>query len=246
VGGRQPLLWAALAFAGGVSLGVYAWRPPIWWLITRIIFTAAAAYLLRRRRRSAFILGLGALLVLGALMVQVRVPGSAADSGFLQFADGSEVVVTAHVTKEGTPQEERPGDIRQRLDVETEQIARGNETFEVHSGLRLSVYEQQLKRDPGHEATQPDSAAPVRLFHYGERLRFSAKLSPPRNYRNPGAFDYRAYLAENGIEALALPNLPALKFFPVFPAAASNFGARDFIAAPSKRFMPCGHHAKPR
>ncbi|MGH9536442.1 MAG: ComEC/Rec2 family competence protein, partial [Terriglobales bacterium] len=215
--GRQPLLWAALAFAGGISIGVYAWRPPIWWLVTWIIFVAAAARLLRRRRRSAFILGLGALFVLGALMVQVRIPGNAGDSALLQYADGSETLVTAHVTKEGTLQQERPGDIRQRLDVETEQVVRGNESFEVHSGLRISVYDQQPSRSP----TAPDQPAKtdlpsVRLFHYGERLRFPAKLSLPRNFRNPGAFDYQAYLAENGIAALASAKSSDVEILPGF------------------------------
>ncbi|HEX3354668.1 MAG TPA: ComEC/Rec2 family competence protein [Terriglobales bacterium] len=243
--GRQPLLWAALAFAGGISIGVYAWRPPIWWLVTWIVFVAAAAYLLRRRRRSAFILGLGALFVLGALMVQVRIPGNAGDSALLQYADGSETLVTAHVTKEGTLQQERPGDIRQRLDVETEQVVRGNESFEVHSGLRISVYDQQPSRSP----TAPDQPAKtdlpsVRLFHYGERLRFPAKLSLPRNFRNPGAFDYQAYLAENGIAALASAKSSDVEILPGFSGSGSNSGALEFIAASSRKFMPCG--SRPR
>jgi hypothetical protein len=29
-----------------------------------------------------------------------------------------------------------------------------------------------------------------------ESLRYPAKLYPPRNFRNPGAFDYAGYLAE--------------------------------------------------
>ena len=37
---------------------------------------------------------------------------------------------------------------------------------------------------------------------YGSRLRVKTKLHPPRNYRNPGAFDYERYLWENGIAAL--------------------------------------------
>jgi len=43
----------------------------------------------------------------------------------------------------------------------------------------------------------------MRVFHYGERLRFAAKLRAPRNFRNPGAFDYRRYLADRGIVMLA-------------------------------------------
>ena len=78
-------------------------------------------------------------------MVQVRVPDDAG-SGLLRFADGSEVIVTAHVTKEGTPQEDGPGSVRQRLEVETEEIARGDEKFAVNSGLRINVYQPLKER----------------------------------------------------------------------------------------------------
>ncbi len=43
---------------------------------------------------------------------------------------------------------------------------------------------------------------PQRPFHYGERLRLPVKLKLPRNFRNPGAFDYQAYLTANDISAL--------------------------------------------
>ena len=132
--------------------------------------------------------------------------------GSLRFADGSEVVVTAHVIKEGTLLEEDGGGSRQRLDLETEEVARAGEIVEVQSGLRLSVYGQQSKLEPGQEA----SPASGQLFHYGERLRFPAKLSPPRNFRNPGAFDYRAYLNENGIAALTSTKSASVEVLPGF------------------------------
>jgi hypothetical protein len=179
------MLWAALALAAGISTGVHAWRPPLWWLVAWIVFAASGVYLLRRRGRSAFLLGLGSLFILGALMVQVRDPAHSVDSSVLRFADGTEVIVTAHVTKEGTLQENGQRDVRQRLDVETEQIERGSEKFEVNSGVRISVYDPQPNTD-----VQEPAAAPARLFHYGERLRYPARIYPPRNFRNPGAFDY--------------------------------------------------------
>jgi competence protein ComEC len=204
------LLWAALAFAAGIAIGVHAWRPPLWWVVAWIVFALSGAYLLRRRGRAAFIVGLGALFFLGALMIQVRSPDDAGNSGWLRFADGTEVIVTAHVTREGTPQED--GGIRQRLEVETEQIAWGNQTLASHAGLRLNVYEQQSQGESGQEA----GAATVRVFRYGERLRFPAKISPPRNYRNPGAFDYRGYLAEKGIVALASTRAASVEVLPGF------------------------------
>jgi competence protein ComEC len=150
-------------------------------------------------------------------MVQVRGQDDIGGSGLLRFADGTEVIVTAHVTKEGTPQEDSPGSIRQRLEVETERIARGNQSFAVNSGMRINVYQPQLK----NESDQQASAA--RRFRYGERLRFPARVSPPRNYRNPGAFDYRGYLAENGIVALASVKSSSVEVLPGFAGSRTEF-----------------------
>jgi len=38
-----------------------------------------------------------------------------------------------------------------------------------------------------------------REWHYGDRVRFSVRVRPPRPARNPGEFDYGAYLARRGI-----------------------------------------------
>jgi competence protein ComEC len=212
------LLWAALAFASGIAIGVHAWRPPLWWVVAWVVFSLSGAYLLRRRNWLAFIVGLGALFFLGALMVQVRSPDDASNSGWPRFADGTEVIVTAHVTKEGSLQEDGPGSVRQRIEVETEQITRGNENFAVNSGLRINVYQPQLKRAIEQEASAP----PIRLFQYGERLRFPARILPPRNYRNPGAFDYEAYLADNGIVALASTKAGSVEVLPGFAGSRAE------------------------
>jgi competence protein ComEC len=216
-GGRQPLLWAALAFAAGIAVGVHAWRPPLWWVAAWIVFALSGAYLFRRRGPPAFILGLGALFFLAALMVQVRGLDDTSSSNLLRFADGTEVVVTAHVTKEGIPQEDGPGSVRQRLEVETEEIARGDQKVAVNSGLRINVYQPQLTNEPRQEASA------TRQFRYGERLRFPAKISAPRNYRNPGAFDYRGYLAENGIVALASSKAANVEVLPGFAGSRAEF-----------------------
>lgn len=235
------MLWAALALAAGISTGVHAWRPPLWWLVAWIVFAASGVYLLRRRGRFAFILGLGSLFILGAFMVQVRGPASPSDSSVLQFADGTEVIVTAHVTKEGTLQENGQRDVRQRLDVETEQIARGNEKLGVRSGVRISIYDARP-----NTAGQDSGVASARLFRYGERLRFPAKIYPPRNFRNPGAFDYQGYLTENGIVALASTKAASVEVLPGFAGSGLNSGAHEFIAASLEESMPCGRRAKLR
>jgi competence protein ComEC len=185
-----------LAYALGVVVGTYAWRPPLWWLIALIFFSVSGAYFVRRRAAAAFVLGLSAIFVAGALTIQVRTPNSGGN-GVIAFADGRDLIITAHVVKEGNLRDRIAGDAQQKLDLETEQISTGGQPFPVHSGIRVSFY--------GHEAKN-ESEAPadtsMRLFHYGDRLSFRGKLSLPHNFRNPGAFDYQQYLTENGIVAI--------------------------------------------
>lgn len=191
-GGRQPMLWAALAFAAGLWADSYMWRPPLLWLVAGVVFTASAAYFLRRRVRFAIALGWFTLFVFGALSIQVRGPCNNFDPLPLSNDD---VLVTAHVTREGELRLDGPSEVSQRIDVETEQIAAASGASNLRCGVRLSVYDKVAAN-----GSQPSG---THLFLYGERLKFRAKLSPPRNYRNPGAFDYAGYLAQNGIQALA-------------------------------------------
>jgi competence protein ComEC len=205
---RQPMLWAALAYAGGIVTGFYSWRPPLWWLIAAAVFSASAAYLLRRRAMAAFALGLSALFVTAALTMQVRAPENPGNVDILAFADGRDLLITAHVSREGNLLDKSHGDAQQRLDLETEQIVTGNETLAIRSGLRVGIY--------GHEEKDASMAPPMHLFRYGERLRFSARLYPPRNFRNLGAFDYTGYLADNEIVALGSTKADTVELLPGF------------------------------
>ncbi len=184
---RQPMLWAALAFACGLFTGQFMWRPPLWWVVAAVMFTLSAAYFLRRRIYLAIGLGWAVLFLFGALTIQVHKPASA-DLSALP-TDGHEVIVTAHVIKEGLSRGEASGETSQRIDVETEQILDEGQKRGARVGVRLSVYGKDART--------------IRAFRYGERVQFPAKLEMPRNYRNPGAFDYAGYLADNGIQALA-------------------------------------------
>ena len=53
-------------------------------------------------------------------------------------------------------------------------------------------------------------------------MRFSAKLSAPRNFRNPAAFDYRAYLRDNGIAALASTKSESVELLPAVDGFSGN------------------------
>ena len=81
---------------------------------------------------------------------------------------------------------------------------------------------------------------PMRVYRYGERLRFPAKLRAPRNFRNPGAFDYRGYLAGNGIVVLASAKTATVEVLPGFVGTRIAGGGIVFIAASCGRFMCSG------
>ena len=99
-------------------------------------------------------------------------------------------MVTAHVTRQGEIRSAEFGGWRESIDLETEEVGAGESARAIRTGLRLGIYSKES--DPEYE--EDGETAPMRVFRYGERLRFPAKLRMPRNFRNPGAFDYRGYL----------------------------------------------------
>jgi Domain of unknown function (DUF4131) len=197
-------------------VGSQAWRPPTWWALAILAFVAAAAYLVRERAMLAKTLALGALFLLGALTIQIRNNGNSPTAEILKFDDGQEVLITAHVIAEGQIAEAGFGGVRQSIDVETEEIASEGKIVNVKSGIRLGIYAKEPKPDDDDEG----SAGTMRVFRYGERLRFLVKLRPPRNFRNPGAFDYEGYLAEQRIAVLARPRRGVSSCCPVSPEIA--------------------------
>ena len=204
---RQPLLWASLAYAAGILLGSNVNRPVLLWVTSVLIFFFGAAYFMRRRTWLAFTLALGSLTLLGAFAIQLRSIATPMDPRILDLADGREVLITAHVSHEGELLPGSAGEIRQRIDLETEDAtAVDGKILPIHAGLRLGIY---VKTQKGNS----DSAS-MPLYRYGERLRFPVKLRPPRNFRNPGAFDYKGYLADNGISALGSVKAEQIQVLP--------------------------------
>ena len=58
----------------------------------------------------------------------------------------------------------------------------------------------ELDRDARAQVTlytKPDEPLPT--LHYGQQIELDAKLRPPRNFGNPGAFDYASYLSRQEI-----------------------------------------------
>ena len=209
------MLWVAGAYSLGVVAGVYAWRPAVWWVVAVAVFGAAAGYFVNRRSGVAWLLALVTFFLAGALHIQMRSASPRLDTGILPYADRREIQVTAHVTREGRVQPGGFGELRQTLDLESEQVQTPDGLIvPIHSGIRVSIYSPRANEDV---PTDMALTAPLtRTFHYGNRIRFLGKLKRPRNFRNPGAFDYEGYLADRGIAALGSAKIENVELLPGF------------------------------
>ncbi len=119
-----------------------------------------------------------------------------------------EVEVSAHVMAAGEVTPTLQGGLRQRVDVVTEDVNLDDGNKTLTAGLRLNLFSPKGSQSSVglDDVSDVDSQEPSAKFpdlRYGDRLRFPVKFRFPRNYHNPGAFDYVGYLAGQGISATA-------------------------------------------
>ena len=88
---RQPMLWAALAHGAGIVVGVYAWRPAVWWLVAAMLFILFAAYFVRRRAGFGWALAVAVFFLSGAVSLQMRSACNGLDTSIQDFADRTPV-----------------------------------------------------------------------------------------------------------------------------------------------------------
>ena len=81
--------------------------------------------------------------------------------------------------------------------------ALGEPTSAVKAGVDSAAVSARLKSCPPQNLSVGVLSEALQCgFTYGSRLRVRGKLHLPRNYRNPGAFDYESYLRDSGIAVL--------------------------------------------
>jgi competence protein ComEC len=211
---RQPMVWACVSYVCGILLGIHEWRPVLWWVFAGAAFIASAGYFVRRRARLGWALALGAIFLAGAFHVQVRSAGPRLDTGIQAYADRQPVRIVGHVVKDGRLRQDGPDSFRQTIDIEVQEIqGRSGQVQPVHSLVRMGIYTPR-SRDTSPQAKLTASNPLMRVFQYGERIRCVARLRRPRNFRNPGAFDYEGYLAERGIAALGWAKMEDVELLP--------------------------------
>lgn len=214
---REPMLWAAVAYGAGISAGAYAHLAARWWIAGALAIisvagvTSASLRFISPRVAVAATLALSAFFLTGALNIYLRGVTSPLDTIFLPF-DGQSVELVGHVTHEGSWRDAGPGEMRETLDLVTEEIiGEDGHRLPVRGGVRLSIYAPGSARAGLSRFAATDAA-----LHYGARLRVPVKVRFPRNFGNPGAFDYRAYLAARGVVALGSAKAEDVQVLPGF------------------------------
>jgi competence protein ComEC len=126
---------------------------------------------------------------------------------FLSDYGEDKVEIAAHVTNDGAL---LAGDgPRERFEMETESIEADGAKFLQPVSIRATVNPKSTR---GQEKVKVDVSGLTRV--YGERIHLLAKLRLPRNFGNPGAFDYEGYLRGHGIGTLASVKVDEIEVLP--------------------------------
>jgi len=172
---RRPASWTALCFGAGLLPAHYAHLPVLHLVIGSAVLFFLVLCLYRRERLRGICLGL-LLLALGALRYEADTellpPSHIANADLFNRA----AVIRGRIVEEPERTEER---IRFALGLE--EVETDSAVYAVSGRVLVTVKEVGLAAD------------------CGDRLSLRGKLRRPQPARNPGAFDYREFLALRGI-----------------------------------------------
>ena len=195
---RAPLALAAAAFACGIWLSIH-WQlsAGLWgWATASLVLCAIAAVAIKSLR-PAQISAVLALVCAGAF-ARIATPFPRLPAPPPEFLNVKDVEIVGHVTNDGALL--AGGGPRERFDLQTETMELDGQKFTRPIGIRATIF----SRDAAEEAQEQEDDAPaIPRMAYGDRIHLTAKLRLPRNFRNPGAFDYEGYLHGLGISTLA-------------------------------------------
>ncbi len=177
---ERPLVGIALAYLIGLVLGEAFTYFPLSTVLAGSVAVAGGVITVFCRNRSVFpLVLLAAMTLIGVLRVQV-------DTRFISSEDLSRYATGEAVSTIGIlwdPIQHGPDGAL--LDLTAVGVDLGGKIHPARGKLRLRL--RELDAD----------------FGYGDRIRVTAKLRPPQGVQNPGGFDYRTYLAREGIGAVA-------------------------------------------
>ena len=196
-----PLFHAAWLFAIGIVVAHYLWMRPAWLLLSLAPIAVLSGLAAIRAQRLIW-LPLGVLwCILGVWCAEMQ-PQPSPDPSLVALSDGlmrtvEGTVIDSAPVRDG-PDTETSGfpeeGPAQRIDVRTSSVEFVSDTEDVQKPASGTV--RMTVRWPANVA------APVG-FSCGQRIRSDARLLLPNVYHDPGAWNYRDYLLEQGITSTA-------------------------------------------
>jgi competence protein ComEC len=169
-----PFLPLTLALIAGIMIGEHI--PLIISLIAVGALLLFSLLLYRRWITVAQLLALAALIALGACLIHLKLHPTIPSHHISKIPDRQKVVLTGTVYR--PPLREEGKTVAYLM---AEEISQGDIITPSTGRVRITI------RDP---------VVPVR---YGYQVRLNTKIYHPRNFHNPGSFDYEGYLRRKGV-----------------------------------------------
>ena len=193
----RPAIPVTLALIAGILIGdgLPGFSPFFLCMLVAAIATSIVAL---RRNRSAWWWPLLAILATGYLSMVPWVSPDYGPDHIVHYLDSGWWQIQGRVLE---PPVFRLGRTRTVLDVEV--LSRQGQSNTAHGQVRLTVMgETDLE--------------------LGDRVAFAAKIRSLRNFNNPGGFDYRRYMAFNGIHGSAWVRADKLRIVGSSPLSAAK------------------------
>jgi competence protein ComEC len=190
---KLPSLWPAVCFAGGIllsgKLAAHSHLTPRFFLLVAASLLLAGFILLRKNwLPAAAFVATAAWMSLGcasASLERVSVPANLASALIESGKLDSSVALRWRGRLRADPLA-LPWGTRYEINLDEVESAAG--LVPISGGLRLTSY-----------AGEANAATPPRV-RAGDRVEVLARALPVRNFGNPGSFDFRGYLALQGIQ----------------------------------------------
>ena len=173
---RRPALWTALGFGIGIFLGRAVEMGLVSVaVLSGLAFLGAVVGFYRKANWTGWMLWV-VIVLLGALRYHIDTALSPLPHLVALEVFGQRGVITGRIV-----QEPERSDERENFTIELEQVVTDSAIYHLSGQVLVTVKDTYLPAD------------------YGDRVSLRGKLQRPRAVRNPGAFDYRAFLAQQDI-----------------------------------------------
>ncbi len=181
---HRPLIPILLSYLCGIIIGYYITIPRV--ILLSSTFVSLAFFIItiaKKKKPLSFILSITIFNLLGILFLRSTLSPQLPSNHIINYAEEEKIVLEGVLY--------RPPELslnKTRLYLLTEKIIEDEKIIPIYGKLLLSI-------KGIHE-----------VFNYGDRVRFSARIRTPRNFNNPGRFDYCTYLTLKEILVTAYLN----------------------------------------